>query len=235
MSTERERFEAWFLTINPDSENWEHLKYITRRQGFLIWQAALASKADSVETEQSVRVETVGRGGEIYEYTKPEQSEPKWKPCSACEGRGQRYNSYSMTECAECCGSGAMLDEKILELELNRADYQAIRAAGFDSPAELLAAYQRLMKQAPCAWVCPVDEGDGPDLTTNKEYAEHPMHKGKSAPLFAAPQPDNRDKLVLLEAAQWMDVMAQNHKYDREYKRAKLWEERAARLREAVK
>ena len=45
----------------------------------------------------------------------------------------------------------AMVDEwmspvpgRPTELEMHRADYQAVKAAGFDSPGELLAAYKRL-------------------------------------------------------------------------------------------
>jgi hypothetical protein len=34
------------------------------------------------------------------------------------------------------------------ELEMHRADYQAIREAGFESPGELLAAYKRLAGEA---------------------------------------------------------------------------------------
>ena len=45
------------------------------------------------------------------------------------------------------------------ELEMHRADYQAIREAGFESPGELLAAYKRLAANANPSSAAPEDAG----------------------------------------------------------------------------
>ena len=36
----------------------------------------------------------------------------------------------------------------------------------------------------PVAWLCPVDDGDGPDISCNWEYAS--LFKGKADPLYTA-------------------------------------------------
>ena len=41
-----------------------------------------------------------------------------------------------------------------------------------------------MSKIEPACWSCPVDDGDGPDISCNKEYAE--MFKGKAEPLYPA-------------------------------------------------
>ena len=50
------------------------------------------------------------------------------------------------------------LRDHVSELEMHRADYQAVKTAGFESPGELLAAYERLAgsksQSGDAGWLC---------------------------------------------------------------------------------
>ena len=63
----------------------------------------------------------------------------------------------------------------------------------------------------PVAWMCPVDEGDGPDISCNWEYAS--LFKGKAEPLYTAAALDAARDAALEEAARMCEHNASLYPY----------------------
>lgn len=71
---------------------------------------------------------------------------------SSYAGGGKISSTDGIVEIMRDCKAALSQAEPVSEpseLEMHRADYKAIKAAGFDSPGELLAAYNTLTKSVP--------------------------------------------------------------------------------------
>lgn len=98
---------------------------------------------------------------------------------------------------AGCESCGCARFPKLLKVSAQPTElehHKEVKDAGFESVGELLAAYKRLMEQAPVAWM--LKTGHGHSIKECKENPmpslDWPVHSGIPAwkPLYAAPKPD---------------------------------------------
>lgn len=99
---------------------------------------------------------------------------------------------------------GKTIDGNPTELEMHRADYNAIKAAGFESPGELLAAYKVLddkikiaHKQKPIGYADPEDIKELKRYDYWRLFVNNKANRGATdVPLYIAPIPVQQSPAV---------------------------------------
>lgn len=133
MSIDRKPFEAWILGHE------KFKKPLHMESAWLGWQAAI-KRNDADYELSSVPCAKCGKG--CVEFTIPNEI---WNAVIRPDGR-EHDEEYLCIACWEKALQSYLIStsSQPSELELHRADYNSIKAAGFESPGELLAAYNVL-------------------------------------------------------------------------------------------
>lgn len=132
------------------------LQQVQHREGFgkgkvvPVWSALIAAARYAIEDlQQKVRAESPKAASNLHNW-QLEGSAGVWESyykCSQC-GKMAREDSDGPSLSVDGCEAASPkvpdAAQNIPELEMHRADYNAIKAAGFESPGELLDAYNKL-------------------------------------------------------------------------------------------